>query len=150
MSLLYNRALISHLVVIELLHDVQLAAGVRGSKLGLERSPHVLAVVKRHIRIHNGVIKNTQKSAFKEGIDLLKSFQLCWIKIALRLALGGIIAAHGLKPVDCSRAPPLILRPLKGRRLQMRSKTTRSKLPIIRFLDCWKYEQVTTRFNLNN
>ena len=53
MSLLYNRALISHLVVIELLHDVQLAAGVRGTKLGLERSPHVLAVVKRHIRIHN-------------------------------------------------------------------------------------------------
>ena len=69
MIMLYNRALISHLVVIELLHDVELAAGVQGTKLGVERSPHVLAVVKRHIRIHNGVIKNTQKSAFKESID---------------------------------------------------------------------------------
>ena len=64
MSLMYNRALISHLVVIELLHDVQLATGFRGTKLGLERSPHVIAVFKRHIRIHNRIIQNTQKSAF--------------------------------------------------------------------------------------
>mgnify|MGYP005836173315 CR=1 FL=1 len=125
MSLLYNKALISHLVVIELLHDIQLAAGVRGTKLGLVRSPHVLAIVKRHIRIHSGVIKNTQKSAFKESIDLLKSFQMCWIKIALRLALTDVIAAHGLKPVDCSRAPPLYCTPLKAGSFKCASKPLR-------------------------
>ena len=133
MSLLNNRALISHLVVIELLHDVQLVASARGPKR---------AAVKQHIRIHNGIVKNTQQGGFEEGVHVLKSFLLCRIKIALRLTLSGVIAVHDLKPIYCSCAPPFILHPLKSRRLQKRSKTTRSKLPVIRFLD-WIVEYMS-------
>ena len=142
MSLLNNRALISHLIVTELLHDVQLVASARGPKRGLEHSPHVFAAVKQHIRIHNGIVKNTLQGSFEEGIHVLKSFLLCRIKIALRLTLSGVIAVHDLKPIYCSCAPPFILHPLKSRRLQKRSKTTRSKLPIIRFLD-WIVEYMS-------
>src|SRR3954470_14923982 len=46
MRLLNNRALISHLVVIILFHDIQFAASVRGPKLGLERIPMSLPLSK--------------------------------------------------------------------------------------------------------
>src|SRR6266498_4884257 len=87
MSLLNYGALVSHLVVIELLHDIQLTACIRDPKLGLERIPHILASSNGHIRVNNVLSKNTKNNTSKKGIDFLKSFLLCESKLSFRLAI---------------------------------------------------------------
>src|SRR3954463_9722437 len=98
MSLLNNRALISHLVVIVLLHDIQLSASIRGPKFGLERFPRIFTMLKSHVRVNNVVPKNAEQGRLKNGVDLLKSFLLISRNFPLGSCIDGAIALQVLKP----------------------------------------------------
>src|SRR4051794_33338308 len=102
MSLHNNRAFIIHLEVIELLHDIQFTACIRDPKLGLERSPHVLAIIKRHIGFNNVIPKNRQQSSPEQPVSFLENLLLGGSKLSLRLAKSDVIAVHVLKPENCS------------------------------------------------
>src|SRR3954466_5264905 len=136
MSLLNNRALISHLVVIILLHDIQLSASVRDPKFGLERFPRIFTMLKSHVRVNNIVPKNAEQYLLIHGVDLLKSFLLIRRNFPLRSSIDGAIALEVLKPQNCSCAPTNIMHTIKGRRLSSSSNAASIDLPIIRFLDC--------------
>jgi hypothetical protein len=76
-----------------LLHDIQFSASVRNTKLGFQRIPRILAIIKSHIGVNKVVTKNVDQSPHKYAVDFLKSFLLSRRKISLRSAESGAIVA---------------------------------------------------------
>src|SRR3954471_1741414 len=125
MSLLNNGAVISHLVVMVLFHDIQLTSCIRDSKLGFERIPHIFTDHDSHEWIDNLVAKNTQGSTSEEGVCSLESLFLLSSQLSLWLAFRGVKTVHGGKPKNCPRTPPLIGHALKWCGLESCSKSNR-------------------------
>src|SRR4051812_16314014 len=98
MGLLNNRALISHFVVIILLHDIQLSASVQDPKFNLERFPRIFTMLESHVQVNNIVPKNAEQGRLKHDVDLLKSFLLISRNFTLRSSIDGAIALQVLKP----------------------------------------------------
>ena len=121
MSLLYNKSVIDHLVVIELLHLIHLSASIGNPELGLKCIPHVLA--RRHVHVHlqHALCQDTEKSPPEQVIYLIKPpFFLSREGRLDALSLDHVLTVHSSEPQRSPHTPDLVICPtiLQGWRFQ--------------------------------
>src|SRR6185312_8614526 len=78
MSLFHYRTVFDHPIVKELLHHIQLTAGIRHSILSLKSISQRFASWQLDIRIHQVFSENTNDAASKEGISLIEHTPFLW------------------------------------------------------------------------
>ena len=86
MSLFHYRTVFDHPIVKELLHRIQLTAGIRQSILSLKSIPQFFASWQQNIRIHQVFSEDTNDAASKEGINLIERTPFLWSEL-FRLTL---------------------------------------------------------------
>ena len=86
MSLFHHRTVFDYPIFKELLHRIQLTAGVRHSILSLKSIPQRFASWQPDIGIHQVFTENTNDQASKEGISLIERTPFLWSEL-FRLTL---------------------------------------------------------------
>jgi hypothetical protein len=72
MSLLNNRAIISHLIIMKALHDIQVTTSIRCAILSSKCIPQLLPVSVLHICINQTLNKNTKNCSRKETTSAIE------------------------------------------------------------------------------
>src|SRR5512136_431249 len=136
MSLFDYRTVVSHFVVMKLLHDIQIIASISSTEFSIHCIPQLLSVGHMHIHLDQTIAKHAKNASHKESSGLIEFFLLISIKNAHRLTHPE--AFHSCQPQSDLDLPSLKVHTGKFIRPQCIGKTSHSKIttPIIRFLDC--------------
>jgi hypothetical protein len=81
MGLFYYRTVFNHPIVKELLHCIQLTAGIRNSILSLKSMPNLLAIREPDICIHKVFSKNTDNAASEKVIGTIECTPFLWSEL---------------------------------------------------------------------
>src|SRR5512142_3199304 len=135
MSLFDYRTVVSHLVVMKLLHDIQIIASISSTEFSIQCIPQLLSVGYMHIHLDQTIAKNAKNASHKESSGFLELLLLFNSKNSFRFANTHPEAFHSCQPQNDPDLPSLKMHTGKFIWPQCIGKTSHSKITvhIIRF-----------------